>query len=263
MISADGSRLAWVRCAEGEALSSISVFTFATRQLQEVALRGDELHSQWLLRLQWSPDGTAIAVTEGNSAAVVELATGQLTTPPPGFGFKVAWSPDSSRIAVEEAQSGGFGVGVFDRDLATHVTVEVPEPASPFQQAGWTWSADGTSVATAASDRSGRWYLLRAPVDGGASTRTELSRPPFTPAGDNGIGIRGWTSEGLVVSVIGQPGSPDTGNAGWFTVERPRGRRPDCSTRWTTQRSSSCRASSADAAPAVSRPVIVWRGRLP
>jgi WD40 repeat protein len=113
-----------------------------------------------------SPDGNQLAVTNGDGAAIVDVATGEtgMLEGAEGNIGQVAWSPSGDRIAT----------GAFDGDVRVWDAATGQQMAAGFADdapiTGLDWSADGTRLASGGNDGTARvWH-----VDG--NTITEILR---------------------------------------------------------------------------------------
>ncbi len=139
--SPDGDELAFVRAGEGSGLYVMGADGDAP----------EELRIEPPVRLQaplWSPDGTQLVVTGGETGdevlLLVERKTGAVTGPGPGQ--HPAWSPDGKQLAFSARSPDG------DTDLDIYFIAAEGGALQPISQAVtrelWpTWSADGARVA--------------------------------------------------------------------------------------------------------------------
>jgi dipeptidyl aminopeptidase/acylaminoacyl peptidase len=102
-----------------------------------------------------------------------------------------AWLPDGKRIIVSAAEPG-HRVRLYLRDLEQGR----PTPLTPEGVTSWVASPDGSTIAARGPTPAIRLY----PVDGSA---------PRELAGVTGLEVPvGWTSDGLLITRPGDPGSP-------------------------------------------------------
>jgi Tol biopolymer transport system component len=176
--SAEGARLAFVRCAPVE-LGNCDIFTMAADGTDVVRLtKTPEVQETWPA---WSPDGSRVAYTSDASDAFQDIwvmdADGfgqtQLTTTP-GFDAFPEWSPDGSRIAFTSDRSALDDIWVMDPDGSnpvrlTHGTNVDERP---------DWSPDGTRIVFG---RGGDVWVMDA--DGTNETAlTGTAHDDFAPA---------------------------------------------------------------------------------
>ncbi|MCH7698258.1 MAG: PD40 domain-containing protein [Chloroflexi bacterium] len=139
--SPDGDELAFVRAGEGSGLFVMGADGDAP----------EELRIEPPVRLQaplWSPDGTQLVVTGGETGdetlLLVERETGAVTGP--GAGQHPSWSPDGTQLAFSARSPDG------DTDLDIYFIAAAGGALQPISQAVtrelWpTWSPDGARVA--------------------------------------------------------------------------------------------------------------------
>jgi WD40 repeat protein len=153
----------------------------------------------------WAPDGTKFAyVTEQQATVrVVDLGTNTISTivpcgsPAPyhpGCARFVAWSPDGSRIAV----SGGGGLELMDLDGSHRTTLLMLRPAQDGYVGPATWSADGRSLAFAASLPGYRDLQAIYEVNADGSHL----RPLFEQPGSGAVAGPRWSPDGSTIAYL-------------------------------------------------------------
>lgn len=143
----------------------------------------------------WSPDGSRLAYQdEAGDLAVVDLATGQVTSgaPTPGTEKELAWSPDGTRIAFRRNSQ----IWVVDADgTAEHQVTSVGYNGAP------SWSPDGTQLVFE-STRSGllQVHLIDVAAGEPATQLTESSGvnrwPDWAPDGQSIVFVSGRDLDG-------------------------------------------------------------------
>jgi uncharacterized repeat protein (TIGR01451 family) len=137
--------------------------------------------TDWELDPAFSPDGTKIAYTRGETTSLNDIwvmnqyGGGQTNlTPGPGIENDAAWSPDGSKIAFTSYRDGDTDIYVMNADGSgqTNLTNHPGEDADP------TWSPDGSKIAFKSErDRAtllSEIYVMNA--DG--SGQTNLTQSP-------------------------------------------------------------------------------------
>ncbi len=177
-----------------------------------------------------SPDGSfAVAVRSrfGSTALVrVDLATGQTQELAVDTGIPDDWpvwssprvSPDGRRVAALLHAGRRWRLVVFPVEGG-----KLEELSLPGGPAGApSWSPDATAILTA-SDGTGVWNLVRAPIDGGHPPRvlTRVTGGAYSPAPyPDGAAVLflDWTAHGVDVRRV-DPAAPEPARASERLVE--------------------------------------------
>ncbi len=137
--------------------------------------------------LVWSPDGTRIAMSDGNDIYVLRADGTQaanVTNSPAAFDSGPTWSPDGTRLAF--ASDTGGDSEIVTLSLTTNAVMNLSN--NPGIDTWPAWSPDGTRVAFV-SDRDGALDLYMTSAAGGMipqrlTTGLTLDGPPrWSPDG--------------------------------------------------------------------------------
>lgn len=202
--SPDGQHLAFLRFVEGRCAVYLVEAQGGEAQGGE-AHRLTECGVNPQADLAWSPDGTWIAFSDGDSLGLPTSLYGyhlptqalrKLTAPALGYlgDHSPAFAPDGQALAFTRTREAGVA-DVYQVALDGGP----PQRASFLNRAvqGLTWSADGTRLVFS-SDRSGYFNLWSVPARGGLATRlttptaATLLDPTYLP-GRTGILYEQWS----------------------------------------------------------------------
>src|SRR5262249_43438323 len=120
----------------------------------------------------WSPDGTHIAYTDGESGQIAIIdpdgANSRTLTHDAGQHWGATWSPDGTQIAYIASGDGAAGqIDVIGFDAATGTASTSPRQLTHQSTQHWTprWSPDGSSIAFSRSTPSGNQAIYVMRVD--------------------------------------------------------------------------------------------------
>lgn len=131
------------------------------------------LHETPAFSVSWSPDGTQLVVGAGGPQAVVIRAADGMTVAelPTGYGPPV-WSPVEDRIAFSDAEAG--------------LVVVRPDGTDPVvvDDYGYhpTWSSDGRQLIYIQDAASAAWRLMRADAAGSGEPMTIVASVAISSA---------------------------------------------------------------------------------
>jgi WD40 repeat protein len=188
----DGSRMAYIRqCAGagascGDPTHGIRVLDLRTGT-DEVVLAGDNF-----IALDWSPDGTRIAYTDGGPLHIIELDGSEVGTVPEISGAdSLSWSAGGSLIAYSVPTIDGFRIARVDGSNE----LSLPRGDSPeFSPDGSRIAfMDGCEVWTAGPDGRQRDLVVELPFGTGACL------PPGAPSIASGPV---WSPDGTQLAVL-------------------------------------------------------------
>jgi Tol biopolymer transport system component len=143
--------------------------------------------------LAWSPDGSRLAVSTDRGLSILDIATGQTSSPMTCVFCPVAWSPDGTELAVVDAAQ--VIVLIDPRD--GHRISQIEPDARKFE-AGVTWSPDGRRLAYVEFDAVTRTRSVSIIERDGTNKRT-LALPT---RGDMILDIS-WSPDGATIAYIG------------------------------------------------------------
>jgi len=228
--SPDGLRIAYA----GGTPSSLTIVSVRDGTRESPASDGAEPEDQAQaitshdMKPVWSPDGRRIAFIRNETPAIVDLATGAVTTVPVGLSaVHLAWSPAGRTLAVVTSTDDAYAVVLVSPEGGgSHVLASIPRFARETAERG----AENRLVLPAGMARPGDTVailvrLLPAPIPIGAVTNRERGsavvefRMPDLPPGAyqlyvTGDGGHAWLAE-LLVAPGGSPMAPLIAWAGW------------------------------------------------
>jgi Tol biopolymer transport system component len=170
--SPDGSQIAYQSSDGIFVVPALGGSPRRVARLDSLALRHTVGSATTITGLDWSPDGSRLAWTLGNSGdgvTVLTLASGDtLRLPAPAPASSPAWSPDGRNIAVAVGNPQFiFGTGYFGNSGASaiwivHVDGKAPTRVAPDSALNDSpqWSPDGRALFLI-SDREGSRDIYR------------------------------------------------------------------------------------------------------
>lgn len=212
-LSSDGTKLAWLPCGKAGSwtrspATDVRVVTLATGRTRDISMPNPPWGRQGVqlvalgAQLSWSPDGSAIVVSDANLAIMADLSTGRTRRLPDGSGGAVTWSPDGKTMLVTDSVSP-FSDVAFLVDRAGKKLASLSLPVVGHSgRVTWFWGRDDNTVDAFWSQGS-KHELVTMRRDG-----TVIRRLP-NPAAINSQPI-GWRGGRLVLSLGPSAQKPGT-----------------------------------------------------
>ena len=143
--------------------------------------------------LDWSPDGSRLAVSTVRGLSILDIATGQTSSPMTCVSCPVAWSPDGTELAVINAAQAIVLIDARDGHRISQI-----EPEERKLGAGVTWSPDGRRLAYVEFDAADRTPSMLVIDRDGSNKRTVV-----LPTRGDMIVDASWSPDGATIAYIG------------------------------------------------------------
>ena len=203
---------------ESNAIGELTAYHLLTGQ--QVFTRRWERSGEWfyqLNRIEYSPDGSRLALMQGNAFEVWDLATGQLmnrlTQIPTDYILKVTFSPDGARLAVRDA-ANSLKAWQVDSGEAILYTVATDFFFSPDSQNLLVTDANKKVIVWSLQTRRVLYDFLCNPAQNVSALRPDGKQ--FAAGGGTGdiylcevspgYELRQWVSDHLVLNYAYAPG---------------------------------------------------------
>ena len=143
--SPDGNRIVFAACTSA-GMGSCFGYTVFTSNLEGGDSRPLDSPSSFVVSVDWSPDGSKIAIGDGQHIWTVPADGTGGSTPlvtGPGNNGVPSWSPDGRRLAFMSNRDGNFEIYVMNADG----TGQTRLTDNPLGDESPVWGPDGTRIA--------------------------------------------------------------------------------------------------------------------